>query len=73
LNIKGVDAKMGMFDLIEEFEISCPICGNKVNDFQVKITNNFSKYKYCDLRTGQDILSDCSKCKCFIRITKGLY
>ena len=58
---------MGMFDWIKNFEIECPNCKNKVNDFQSKdgrcLLNNIGFWEV------NNFYSNCSKCKAWIEFS----
>lgn len=56
--------KMGMFDIIKNFEIECPTCGKLVTEFQTKDTA--CNMEYVDYWETDYFYSPCDYCDTWI-------
>jgi len=61
---------MGMFDRVD-FEMKCPVCNNKVENFQTKgMGKMMLKFKVSDLPINVSFYSQCNNCKLWIELQK---
>ncbi len=61
---------MGMFDCVE-YEINCPVCGHKINDFQTKdCFRRLTNVKIENIPDKGSFYCSCHKCGLWVEFTK---
>lgn len=64
-----VNAIMGMFDVINDFSMDCPICGNHLTDFQTK--DNEPLMNRVDKDSVNEFYTMCDDCSVWVQFERG--